>query len=116
MKLHRIFQMYGSVCILFLFVLNSAVAEPKKWTSLSKMQQHVIKEHKDKWNGYSEDKQNSILKKSKNIVKGMQYYKKWVKGLPKKEQKELEKKFKEMKPRAFKKYADKLMKAEKEKK
>jgi hypothetical protein len=108
--------MCGAVCVLFLLMLNSAVAEPKKWDSLSKMQKHVIKEHEVKWSSYSEDKQNGILKKTKNIVKGMQHYKKWVKKLSKKEQKDLEEKFKKMKPVAFKKYTDKLMKAKKEKK
>jgi len=113
MKLHRVFHMYRFACILFFFMLNSAVADPIKWGSLSKMQQHVIKEHKAKWNDYSEDKQSNILSKARSVVKGMQHYKKWVKGLSKKEQRELERKFREMKPRAFKKYADKLMKADK---
>lgn len=110
MKLYRICRLCGSAGILCLFMLSSAVADPVKWDSLSKMQKHVVKEHKAKWNDYSEDKQNKILKKSAPIVKRMEHYKKWVKELPNKERRELEKKFKEMKPEAFKKYADKLMK------
>ena len=113
MKLHRVSHLCGCTCVLFFFMLNQAIADSVKWNSLSKMQKHVIKEHKSKWDDYSENKQKSILKKTKNIVKGMLHYKKWVKSLSEKEQKELEKKFKEMKPRAFKKYADKLMKADK---
>lgn len=114
MKL-RLLQMCGSVCILFFFALNSAAADPIKWSALSKMQKHVIKEHKAKWSSYSEDKQKTILKKAKSIVKGMLHYKRWVKSLSKEKQVELEKKFKTMKPREFKIYADKLRKNAKEK-
>lgn len=86
------------------------MAEPVKWDTLSKMQKHVMKEHKTKWDDYSEGKQDTILKATKPIVKRMEHYKQWVKKLPNKERLELEKKFKEMDPKAFKKYVDKLMK------
>ena len=111
-KLHRIPQMCGFACVL-LFMLNSAIADPIKWNSLNKVEKHVVKAHKTKWKDYSESKQRNILKKADSVIKGIYRYKKWVKSLSKEKQIEIGKKFKEMKPEAFKKYADKLRKAEK---
>ena len=112
MKLHRIPripQICGFACVL-LFMLNSAIADPIKWNSLNKVEKHVLKEHKAKWQDYSESKQRNILKKADSVIKGIYRYKKWVKSLSKEKQIEIGKKFKEMRPEAFKKYADKLRK------
>jgi len=109
-KVHRIPQVCGFACVL-LFMLNSATADPIKWKSLNKVQKHVVKEHKAKWSDYSEDRQKNILKKANSTIRGIYRYKKWVKSLSKEKQIEIGKKFREMKPEAFKKYADKLMKA-----
>lgn len=114
MNVHRISQMCGAISVLFLLMLlNPAIADPVKWDTLNKVERHVIKKHKSKWNDYSENKQNGILKKASSTIKGIHRYKKWVKELPKEQQEKLKQKFKEMNPKKFKEYTDKLMKDEK---
>lgn len=112
MKLQHMGQVCGIVIVANLFVISPSIASSSSWSDLDKIEQRVLKEHRNQWSHYSEKKQNRLLHKYRHGIEGMQKFKKWMKGLPKKERKELEHQLKQYgrDSTEFKNYMDSLMK------
>ena len=111
MKLHHIGQVCGIVFFANLLAVSPSIASPIAWSELDKIEQRVLKKYSSKWNHYSEKEQKGLLRKYKQGIEGMRWYKRWVKSLSKKEQKEVirQQRLHGINSTAFKKYMDLLI-------
>ncbi len=64
----------------FLLAVQVAVASPVSWKVLSPIQRDVLKVHASHWNGYSETKQQQLLKESRSEVARKNAWKRWFNG------------------------------------